>query len=115
MGGSSLAPLVFQRSFAPASEGLPLAVLDTTDPATILKLEQEIPLAQTLFIVASKSGTTAEPLALSDYFYAKVRTLKGERAGENFVAITDPGTPLVKQAKEQGFRRAGIGHVESGA
>ncbi|MBE9501331.1 MAG: bifunctional transaldolase/phosoglucose isomerase [Chloroflexi bacterium] len=105
MGGSSLAPLVFQRTFAPARYALPLTVLDTNDPATILKIERELPIADTLFIVASKSGTTAEPLAFEDYFYAKVKALKGDRARENFVAITDPGTPLANLAQERGFRR----------
>lgn len=105
MGGSSLAPLTFQRLFSQVPGALPLTVLDTTDPATILKIERGVPIGETLFINASKSGTTAEPLAFGEYFYAKVRALKGNRAGENFVAITDPGTPLVKLAKERGFRR----------
>jgi len=113
MGGSSLAPLVFARTFS-SDEGLPLTVLDTTDPVTIKKLEDSIPLEKTLFIVASKSGTTAEPLAFKDYFYEKVRALKGTEAGENFVAITDPGTPLVKMAKEQGFRKVFFGALDIG-
>ncbi len=105
MGGSSLAPLVFQRTFPGGERALPLAVLDTTDPATILAVERSIPLAETLFVVASKSGTTAEPLAFGEYFYAKVRALTGARAGENFAAITDPGTPLVAAGAERGYRR----------
>ena len=105
MGGSSLAPLVFQHMFQPGPEGLPLIVLDTTDPATIAALEQRVALATTLFIVASKSGTTAEPLAFDDYFYDRVKALKGQKAGENFVAITDSATPLAESARERGFRR----------
>jgi glucose-6-phosphate isomerase len=105
MGGSSLAPLVFQRIFVQTENGLPLTALDTTDPATILKIERAVPISETLFIVASKSGTTAEDIAFGDYFYAKVKALKGHRAGENFVTITDPGTPLVRLAQERGFRR----------
>ncbi|MDA8218400.1 MAG: bifunctional transaldolase/phosoglucose isomerase [Dehalococcoidales bacterium] len=105
MGGSSLAPLVLERAFQPGENGLPLTVLDTTDPATILRVKRAIPLANTLFIVASKSGTTAEPLAFGEYFYSLVGALKGDRAGENFIAITDPGTPLVRLARERGFRR----------
>ncbi len=105
MGGSSLAPLVFQRTFPLAKNALPLTVLDTTDPATILAVERQVPLAETLFIVASKSGTTAEPLAFGEYFYAKLRTRKGDRAGENFAVITDPQTPLVTLAQERGYRR----------
>jgi transaldolase/glucose-6-phosphate isomerase len=114
MGGSSLAPLAFQQIFATGERGLPLTVLDTTDPATILGIERRLPLAQTLFIVASKSGTTAEPLAFLEYFYAKVRGLKGERAGENFVAITDPGTPMAKSAQERGFRRVFLNFTDIG-
>ena len=104
MGGSSLTPLVFQQSFATVKGGLALRVLDTTDPTTILKIEREVPLGETLFIVATKSGTTAEPLAFGEYFYDKVKSLKGNRAGENFVAITDPGSPLVELALSRNFR-----------
>ncbi len=92
MGGSSLTPLVFERTFTPDKDALPLTVLDSTDPATILEIEKSLPIADTLFIVASKSGTTAEPLAFAEYFYQKVKKIKGERAGENFCVITDPGT-----------------------
>ena len=114
MGGSSLAPLVFERTFARSQKGIPVTVLDTTDPGTILKLEKEIPIADTLFIVASKSGTTAEPLAFCDYFYAKVKEIKGDQAGKNFIAITDPGTPLVKLAQERGFRRTFLNYADIG-
>lgn len=114
MGGSSLAPLVFQRTFAPPRNALPLTVLDTNDPATILKIEREVPIADTLFIVASKSGTTPEPLAFQDYFYAKAKALKGDRAGENFVAIADPGTPLADMAQERSFRRVFLNFPDIG-
>jgi len=114
MGGSSLAPLAFRRILPPGVLGLPLAVLDTTDPETILNLERSIPIAVTLFIVASKSGTTAEPSAFEEYFFAKVKALKGDRAGENFVVITDPGSALEKQAKERKYRRIVPGHVDIG-
>ncbi|MCX6355898.1 MAG: bifunctional transaldolase/phosoglucose isomerase [Candidatus Aureabacteria bacterium] len=114
MGGSSLAPLVFERTVAPAQHALLLTVLDTTDPATILAVERRIPVGETLFIVASKSGTTAEPLAFGEYFFARVRELKGEKAGENFVAITDPGTPLVKLAGERGFRKIFLNYPDIG-
>ncbi len=114
MGGSSLAPLTLQRLFSQVPGALPLAVLDTTDPATILKIERGVPIAETLFIIASKSGTTAEPLAFGEYFYAKVKELKARQAGENFVAITDPGTPLMKLAEERGFRRIVPGFEDVG-
>ena len=104
MGGSTMAPIVFERCFKRGADALPLSILDTTDPGTIAALEAELPLAQTLFMVASKSGSTAEPLAFNDYFYAKLKEVKGEQAGANFVAITDPGSHLVDQAKKDGFR-----------
>jgi transaldolase/glucose-6-phosphate isomerase len=112
MGGSTMAPIVFQRSFEQA--GLPLSILDTTDPGTVAELEQSIPLAHTLFIVASKSGTTAEPLAFGDYFYDKVKALKGDKAGENFVAITDPGSKFVTQATQEGYRHIFLNFSEVG-
>ncbi len=105
MGGSSLAPLLFQTAFTPGKNGLPLTVLDTTDPTTIRRVEESIPLEHTLFIIATKSGTTAETIALRDYFYARLQEIKGRKAGENFVAITDPGSPLIDQARRQKFRR----------
>jgi glucose-6-phosphate isomerase len=114
MGGSSLAPLVFQRTFPRPEEALPLTVLDTTDPATILAIERTVPLAETLFIVASKSGTTAEPLAFGEYFYAKLQGLKGLRAGENFVAVTDPRTPLARMGEERGYRRVFLNFPDIG-
>ncbi len=114
MGGNSLAPLVFQHMFEPAPGGLSLSVLDTTDPVTIAALEQRIDLEKTLFIVASKSGKTAEPLAFDDYFYERVKAVKGEKAGENFVAVTDPGTPLAISAGERQFRRVFLNFSDIG-
>ncbi len=114
MGGSSLAPLVFQRTFPPGPGGLPLTVLDTTDPATILKIDHEASLGKTLFIIASKSGTTAEPLAFGEYFYSRIRTFMGERAGECFVAITDPGTPFADLARQRRFRRVFTNYSDIG-
>jgi glucose-6-phosphate isomerase len=106
MGGSSLAPEVLRRTFGVAPGYLDLAVLDTTDPATILRTERGLDLPRTLFIVASKSGTTIETTAQFAYFYERLRTLRGRVAGEQFVAITDPGTPLAELARDRGFRAA---------
>ena len=105
MGGSSLCPEVFRRTFGKV-EGFPtLHVLDSTDPATVESFEQRVDLPHTLFVVASKSGTTTEPLMFYKYFYNRMREIKGERAGENFVAITDPGTLMEEMAKGDSFRR----------
>ena len=104
MGGSSMAPIVFEKSFEQGANGLPLTILDTTDPGTVRAVENAVPLEDTLFIVASKSGTTAEPLAFGDYFYDRLKSLKGDRAGENFVAITDPGSKFIAAAQAMGYR-----------
>jgi glucose-6-phosphate isomerase len=107
MGGSSLAPLVFQRTHSPA-KGLKLCVLDTTDPTVMREATASLPLEKTLFIVSSKSGSTAEIMAMFNHFYGLVKELKGDRAGEQFIAITDKNSPLTKLAGEKGFRKAFI-------
>ncbi|MBL8150098.1 MAG: bifunctional transaldolase/phosoglucose isomerase [Blastocatellia bacterium] len=105
MGGSSLCVEVFRQTFG-KKEGSPtILVLDSTDPKTVSQLESQVDLASTLFIVASKSGSTTEPNAFFKYFYDKVKAVKGARTGENFVAITDPGTSMEQVAKEHDFRR----------
>ena len=114
MGGSSLAPEVFQRTFGPTPGHPDLIVLDTTDPAAILAVERELELARTLFIVSSKSGTTTETSALCAYFFDKMRAVNGSRAGEHFVAITDPGSPLERLAGENGFRRCFLNAADIG-
>jgi len=114
MGGSTMGPIVFQRAFERGARGLPLSILDTTDPGAVAALENSLPLAETLFIVASKSGTTAEPLAFGDYFYARLKEIKGERAGDNFVAITDPGSKFAAQAAREGYRRTFLNFADVG-
>jgi len=105
MGGSSLCPDVCRATFGTAPGFLQLHVLDSTVPASTAQIEKSVDLAYTLFLVSSKSGGTIEPNSFFKYFYERVRALKGERAGENFVAITDPGTSLEKLASEKKFRR----------
>jgi transaldolase/glucose-6-phosphate isomerase len=105
MGGSSLCPDVCRATFGTAPGFLQLHVLDSTVPASVAQIEKSVDLAHTLFLVSSKSGGTVEPNSFFKYFYERVRALKGERAGENFVAITDPGTSLEKLASEKKFRR----------
>jgi glucose-6-phosphate isomerase len=100
MGGSSLAPEVLRETFGVAPGGLDLTVLDTTHPDQILAVERSLPLDRTLFLIASKSGTTTETMSHFAYFWEKVPD------GSRFVAITDPGTPLAKLATERGFRRS---------
>jgi transaldolase/glucose-6-phosphate isomerase len=114
MGGSSLTPLVFEHTFTPKTDALALTILDSTDPDAITEIERMLPIAETLFIVASKSGTTAETLAFGDYFYQKVKQIKGDRAGENFCVITDPGTPLVMKAHERAYRKIFLNFADIG-
>ncbi len=106
MGGSSLAPDVLRVTFG-KKDGYPqLHVLDSSDPAQVKTVESAVDLARTLFIVASKSGTTTEPEAFFRYFYDGVRKVVGAaNAGAHFIAITDPGTQLETEAKANGFRR----------
>jgi len=104
MGGSSLAPGVFQRTFGNA-DGYPrLTVLDSTHPAAVREVEAQVDLCRTLFLVSSKSGTTTEPLSFFRYFWQRLEPMT-KTPGHHFVAITDPGTPLVNLAHERKFRR----------
>jgi transaldolase/glucose-6-phosphate isomerase len=114
MGGSSLCPDVLRATFGTAPGYLDLQVLDSTVPANIEHVEKSIDLARTLFLVSSKSGGTTETLSFYKYFYEQVRKVKGEKASENFVAITDPGSGLEKLAKEHGFRRVFPGAPDIG-
>ena len=104
MGGSSLCPEVFRMTFGIVPGYPELHVLDSTVPAQVRSFEKRVDLAKTLCIVASKSGTTTEPLVFYRYFFERIRKVKGEKAGENFIAITDPGSLLEKLAQESRFR-----------
>jgi len=95
MGGSSLAPEVIKRTFRQET----FHVLDTTHPSAIRELERQIDVSRTLFISASKSGSTLETRSHTDYFWEKT----GGR-GAQFAAITDPGSSLEAAAQERGFR-----------
>ena len=91
MGGSSLAPEVIRRTFG--ADGL--HVLDTTHPSAIRRIEEQLDLDRTLFVAASKSGTTLETRSQLDYFL--------DRGAGAFAAITDPGTELEQFAGERDF------------
>ena len=99
MGGSSLAPEVFEKAFG-KQEGFPqIHVLDSSSPASVRTVEAAIDVPKTLFVVASKSGMTVETRALFQYFF----TLAGH-SGKQFIAITDTGTPLDGLARQHQFR-----------
>jgi transaldolase / glucose-6-phosphate isomerase len=98
MGGSSLGPEVIRQSFGDSASGLRLQVLDSTHPDAILAVEQSVDLAKTVFIVSSKSGGTIETLSHYHYFKAKAKP-------EQFIVVTDPGSPLAASAERDGLRR----------
>ncbi len=107
MGGSSLAPEVMRLVHGMTDlEGLPgldLAILDSTDPGQVKAAYDRSPVEKTLYVVSSKSGGTAEVNAYADFFWAKCEEKFGKKAGEHFIAITDPGTKLEASATEKGF------------
>ncbi len=105
MGGSSLCPEVLQMTFGKQAGYPELHVLDSTDPAQIKAAESQIDLAKTLFIVASKSGSTLEPNIFKQYFFNRVQDTAGKaNAGKQFIAITDPGSKMEQVAQADGFR-----------
>ena len=104
MGGSSLAPEVFQATLGNA-EGYPeLIVLDSTHPDAVRSIDDRIDLATTLFVIASKSGTTLETMSFFQYFWARLEAA-GLAQGDHFIALTDPGSQLVELAETRRFRR----------
>ncbi|HSP64953.1 MAG TPA: bifunctional transaldolase/phosoglucose isomerase, partial [Candidatus Deferrimicrobium sp.] len=104
MGGSSLCPEVLRTSFGSAAGQPELHVLDTTDPATIAELTDRLDPRTTVFIVASKSGTTLETLSHLAHFWEWVTAAGLVDAGQHFICITDPGSPLGDTARERKFR-----------
>ncbi len=104
MGGSSLCPDVLRQCFTRGSGAPALHVLDSTDPAQVRSIDKRIDYRRTLFIVASKSGTTLEPDLFLRYFRARARTELGGDAAARFVAITDPGSQLDQLARAERFR-----------
>jgi glucose-6-phosphate isomerase len=101
MGGSSLAPDLLARTFGTVDGWLELRVLDSTDPAAVAAVVDDLDPLATLFIVASKSGTTTEPLAFQADAWARIEAAlrsrnapRNEHAGDLMIAITDPGKSL---------------------
>ncbi|MDE0140707.1 MAG: hypothetical protein OXI80_12395 [Caldilineaceae bacterium] len=113
MGGSSLAPEVFARVFG--NGPLALQILDSTHPAAVQSLVDGLDPARTLFIVATKSGTTAETLSLFKFFYNRLQEQLGEAdAGAHFVAITDADSELVRLGKACNFRSVFVNDANIG-
>ena len=113
MGGSSLCPEVLARTFGP-QDGFPeLLVLDSTDPDVIAVFASRIDIERCLFVIASKSGSTTEPNVFYKYWYDEV-SKRLENPGENFIAITDPGSPLVETATKLKFHRTFLNQPDIG-
>jgi glucose-6-phosphate isomerase len=110
MGGSSLCPEVFAKTFGHVAGFPRLHVLDSTDPAQVKSFEEQVDLAKTLFIVSSKSGSTLEPNIFKQYFFERTKqTIGAGKAGSRFIAITDPGSKMEQVAESDGFRHVFYG------
>jgi hypothetical protein len=107
MGGSSLGPEVIRRSFGEIPDGLRLQVLDSTHPDEVLGVQESVDLERTLFVVSSKSGSTIETLSHYRYFKALARP-------DQFVVVTDPGSPLERLASDDGLRRCFLNPADIG-
>src|SRR3990172_9144256 len=101
MGGSSLAPEVLGSAFGRRTGAPALRMLDSTHPDAIAAVDRDCDPEATLYVIASKSGTTIQTASFFQHFW---RVTGG--AGHRFVAVTDPGTPLAALATERGFRGA---------
>ena len=111
MGGSSLCPEVLAITFGVDN----FHILDSTVPAQVKAVESKLDPAKTLFIVASKSGSTLEPNCFKQYFFERVsQELGAENAGKLFIAITDPGSKMEQIARDDGFRHIFHGKPDIG-
>ena len=105
MGGSSLCPEVLALTFGQRPGFPELRIVDSTDPEQVWTARNEANLADTLVVVASKSGSTLEPNVLKQFFFNEMKNAVGsEEAGSHFIAITDPGSKMEQVAKDDGFR-----------
>jgi transaldolase/glucose-6-phosphate isomerase len=109
MGGSSLCPEVLAITFGKQN----FHILDSTVPAQVKAVEDKLDLAKTLFIVASKSGSTLEPNCFKQYFFDRVSRIS-DTPGNQFIAITDPGSKMERIARDDGFRHIFYGKPEIG-
>ncbi len=105
MGGSSLCPEVLAKTYGQVSGFPRLHVLDSTDPAQVKAFASAVNLKRTLFIVSSKSGSTLEPNIFKQYFFELTKAAVGaDKAGSHWIAVTDPGSKLEKEAQADEFR-----------
>jgi len=104
MGGSSLAAEVMALIVGKQKDGLDVRILDSTDPLQVAHLMQWAEEKKTIFLISSKSGTTAEVNCCFRYAWEYLSRLGVNEVGERFIAITDPGTPLQELAENHHFR-----------
>ena len=115
MGGSSLTPEVIRLTFEAKQDYPELIVLDTTVPESLQHTKNIINPRTTLFIVSSKSGTTLETISNYHYWRKIVeKDLGKDKAGQNFAAITDKGSPLEKLGNQHGFSKIFLNKLEAG-
>jgi glucose-6-phosphate isomerase len=115
MGGSSLAPEVFRKTFGVSGGYLDLAVLDSTDPGAVLAFSKKLALAKTLFIVSTKSGGTVETFSFMEYFFnLTAQRVGAAETGRHFIAITDHGSALAELASVHRFRETFLNDPEIG-
>ncbi|MCH4055688.1 MAG: bifunctional transaldolase/phosoglucose isomerase [Acetobacter fabarum] len=114
MGGSSMGPEVLAMTFGKHEGFGHLYVLDSTDPQQVAAFERKIDPEHTLFIVASKSGSTLEPNIMLSYFQDLAKRALKDKAGAHFVAITDPGSKLEALARQEGFWKVFAGDPKIG-
>jgi glucose-6-phosphate isomerase len=102
MGGSSLAPEVLRQVLGPA-DGVPrFRVLDSVDPDAVRAAM--VHARDTLFILASKSGSTIEPNVMAEEARRRVIAEGHTDWAKRFIAITDQDTALHRRALAEGFR-----------
>ncbi|MCC7008642.1 MAG: glucose-6-phosphate isomerase [Acidobacteria bacterium] len=114
MGGSSLCAEVLRDVPGPRRASARLAVLDTTDERAVSDVTRSLVPDRSLFLVASKSGSTIEVTSLERHFWTVMHATTGERTGAHFVAITDPGTSLVAQARAERYRHTFVNPSDIG-
>lgn len=113
MGGSSLCPEVLRQTFGRQENFPELLVLDSTDPDALNNFRAQIDVGKCLFVIASKSGTTSEPLCFHRYWYNEVAQ-QSQEPGKSFVTITDPGSLMVEIAAGERFRRIFLNQPDIG-
>lgn len=106
MGGSSMAPEVFSKMFGTKKGYLDVHVLDSTDPGALIEYDNALDPEKTLYIVSTKSGSTVETFSYMKHFYnSTIKKVGAEKAGNHFIAITDPKSGLIDTAEELKFRK----------